>query len=77
MTKQLRLVETSLAMTRPTHAKTKKRSPAKRRTARVYTSWPLNDHTRQVGQLGVAAARRALAQSETKPQSSEPQRRAS
>jgi len=77
MTKQLRLVETSLAMTRPENAKTKNRPVAKRRSSRIYTSWPLNDHTRQVGQLGVAAARRALAQSETKPQSSEPQRRAS
>jgi hypothetical protein len=38
------------------------RTAKSRRVGRWHTEWRLDDRTRQVGQLGVAAAREALAQ---------------
>jgi len=69
MSTQLHLVDTrATPSSRPARrspvAKSAKtsRSAKNRRTSHWHTEWHLDDRTRQVGQLGVAAAREALAQ---------------
>ena len=69
MSTQLHLVDTRAApSSRPARrarvAKTAQtsRTAKSRRATHWHTEWHLDDRTRQVGQLGVAAAREALAQ---------------